>query len=61
MTLLAAFEVLLHRYSNQEDFAVGTYLAGRTRVELEDLIGFFVNTLVMRVRPVGRAHVPRRS
>ena len=48
MTLLAAFEVLLHRYTEQEDFGVGTYLAGRNRVELESLIGFFINTLVMR-------------
>ena len=48
MTLLAAFQVLLHRYSGQEDIAVGTPIAGRTRPELEGLIGFFVNTLVMR-------------
>ena len=48
MTLLAAFNVLLHRYTAQEDFAVGTYVAGRDRVELEPLIGFFINTLVMR-------------
>ncbi len=48
MTLLAAFEVLLYRYADQEKFAVGTYLAGRNRRELEDLIGFFINTLVMR-------------
>ena len=48
MTLLAAFQVLLHRYSGQEDFAVGSPIAGRTRPELEGLIGCFVNTLVMR-------------
>ncbi len=48
MTLLAAFQVLLHRYSGQEDFAVGSPIAGRTLPELEGLIGFFVNTLVMR-------------
>ncbi len=48
MTLLAAFQVLLHRYSGQDDFAVGSPNAGRTRAELEGLIGFFVNTLVLR-------------
>ncbi|HWE39205.1 MAG TPA: condensation domain-containing protein, partial [Isosphaeraceae bacterium] len=48
MTLLAAFQALLHRYSGQDDFAIGTPIAGRTRPEVEDLIGFFVNTLVLR-------------
>src|SRR5262249_50142541 len=48
MTLLAAFQVLLHRYSGQDDIAVGTPIAGRNRAELEGLIGFFVNTLVVR-------------
>jgi hypothetical protein len=48
MTLLAAFDVLLMRYSGQDDIAVGTPIAGRGRPELEGLIGFFVNTLVMR-------------
>jgi aspartate racemase len=48
MVLLGAFQVLLSRYSGQEDVAVGTPIAGRTRAETEGLIGFFVNTLVMR-------------
>jgi amino acid adenylation domain-containing protein len=48
MTLLAAFQIILSRYSGQDDIAVGTPIAGRTRPELEGLIGFFVNTLVMR-------------
>lgn len=48
MTLLAAFQVLLYRYSGQEEIAVGTPIAGRNRAETEDLIGFFVNTLVLR-------------
>ena len=48
MILLAAFQVLLHRYSGQDDIAVGTPVAGRTRAEIEGLIGFFVNTLVLR-------------
>ena len=48
MTLLAAFQVLLARYSGQDDVAVGTPIANRGRSELEGLIGFFVNTLVLR-------------
>src|SRR5262249_54053491 len=48
MTLLAAFKVLLYRYSGQQDIAVGTPIANRNRAEIESLIGFFVNTLVMR-------------
>jgi aspartate racemase len=48
MTLLAAFKVLLYRYTGQDDIAVGSPIAGRTQVETEGLIGFFVNTLVLR-------------
>jgi amino acid adenylation domain-containing protein len=48
MTLLAAFQVLLHRYSGQDNFAIGTPIAGRTRSEVEGLVGLFVNTLVLR-------------
>ncbi|MEW6736885.1 MAG: amino acid adenylation domain-containing protein, partial [Acidobacteriota bacterium] len=48
MMLLAAFNVLLARYSNQNDISIGTPIAGRSRAEIEPLIGFFVNTLVMR-------------
>jgi non-ribosomal peptide synthetase component F len=51
MLLTAAFAVLLHRYSGQSDFVVGTPIAGRTRAELEPLIGCFVNTLALRIRP----------
>ncbi|MEP7308952.1 MAG: amino acid adenylation domain-containing protein [Acidobacteriota bacterium] len=50
MTLLAAFQVLLFRYSRQGDLAVGCPIANRGRREVEPLIGFFVNTLVMRSR-----------
>ncbi|HEY9419885.1 MAG TPA: amino acid adenylation domain-containing protein, partial [Thermoanaerobaculia bacterium] len=49
MTLLAGFAGLLRRYTGQEDLAVGTPIAGRTRMETEPLIGLFVNTLVLRV------------
>ena len=48
MTLLAAFQVLLHRYTGQEDVVVGSPIANRRRPELEGLIGFFVNTLILR-------------
>jgi amino acid adenylation domain-containing protein len=48
MTLLAAFQALLSRYTEQNDIAIGTPIANRTRKETEGLIGFFVNTLVMR-------------
>jgi amino acid adenylation domain-containing protein len=48
MTLLAAFDVLLSRYSSQQDVLVGTPIAGRNRAELEPLIGLFINTLVLR-------------
>jgi hypothetical protein len=48
MLLLAAFQVLLMRYSGQEDVVVGTPVAARRHKEVEDLIGFFVNTLVLR-------------
>jgi amino acid adenylation domain-containing protein len=48
MTLLAAFKVLLSRYSEQEEIVVGTAIANRTRAEIEPLIGFFINTLALR-------------
>jgi amino acid adenylation domain-containing protein len=48
MTLLAAFQTLLCRYTGQKDIAVGTPIANRSRIEFEGLIGFFLNTLVLR-------------
>src|SRR4029077_16692947 len=54
MVLLAAFKVLLLRYTGQEDVVVGLPVANRTRPEFETLIGFFVNTLVLRTRLDGR-------
>ncbi|MCA2685356.1 MULTISPECIES: non-ribosomal peptide synthase/polyketide synthase [unclassified Microcystis] len=48
MTLLAAFDALLYRYTGSGDILVGTPIANRNRSEIEGLIGFFVNTLVMR-------------
>ena len=50
ITLLASFQILLARYSGQNDISVGTPIVGRRWVETEDLIGFFVNTLVLRTR-----------
>jgi amino acid adenylation domain-containing protein len=49
MTMLAAFTLLLSRYSGQRDVVVGTPSANRSRTELSELIGFFVNNLVLRV------------
>ena len=48
MTLLAAFQTLLHRYTGQNDIVVGSPIANRNRPEIEGMIGFFVNTLVFR-------------
>src|SRR6185436_11422280 len=50
MTLLAAYYVLLYRYTGVDDLIVGSPTAGRNRSETEGLIGFFVNTLVLRGR-----------
>ncbi len=48
MTLVAAFQTLLYRYTGQDDMVIGSVAAGRTQAELEALIGFFVNTPVLR-------------
>jgi amino acid adenylation domain-containing protein len=48
MTLLAAFQTLLHRYTGQNDIAVGSVIANRNLAEIEGLIGLFANTLVLR-------------
>ncbi|MGH7833539.1 MAG: condensation domain-containing protein, partial [Candidatus Binatia bacterium] len=48
MTLLAAFQTMLCRYTGQEDLALGSPIANRSRIEFEGLIGFFLNTLVLR-------------
>ena len=50
MTLLTAFGVLLERYTGQDDIVIGSPVANRQDVHVEDLIGFFVNALVLRVR-----------
>ena len=53
MTLVAAFQTLLYRYTGQEDIVVGSPIANRNRTEIEGLIGFFVNTLVLRTHVSG--------
>jgi amino acid adenylation domain-containing protein/non-ribosomal peptide synthase protein (TIGR01720 family)/FkbM family methyltransferase len=53
MTLLAVFKILLQRYSGQTEIVVGSPIANRNRLEVENLIGFFVNTLVLRTDLTG--------
>ena len=48
ITLLAAFQTLLFRYTNQEDILIGSPIAGRNRPEVKELIGLFINTIVIR-------------
>ncbi|GCF07282.1 non-ribosomal peptide synthase/polyketide synthase [Dictyobacter arantiisoli] len=48
MALLSVFQIVLQRYSQQDDIVLGTDVAGRTHAEMEDLIGFFINQLVLR-------------
>jgi len=54
MVLMAACQVLLMRYSGQEDFAVGTVIANRNRLETQQLIGFFLSTMVIRANLQGQ-------
>ncbi len=53
MTLLAAFQILLSRYTGQTDIVVGSPIANRTHAEIEGLIGFFVNVLALRTDLAG--------
>lgn len=53
MTLLAAYEVLLHRYTGEEDIVIGTPIAGRQMPETDGLIGLFINTLPIRTNLAG--------
>ncbi|WP_458131692.1 non-ribosomal peptide synthase/polyketide synthase [Pseudomonas sp. R3-41] len=57
MLLLGTFNVLLHRYTGQDDLRVGVPIANRNRREIEGLIGFFVNTQVLRVQLDGRTRL----
>ena len=58
MTLLAAFKLLLHRYSGQNEFCIGTPVANRNAVECEQLIGCFVNTVALRADLAGNPSFP---
>ncbi|MFG1645416.1 amino acid adenylation domain-containing protein [Amycolatopsis sp. NPDC049252] len=49
MVLLAAFDLILHRYTRQQDIAVGTPVANRNRYEAEDVLGFLLNSVVLRI------------
>ncbi|MBX4267620.1 amino acid adenylation domain-containing protein, partial [Clostridium estertheticum] len=53
MTLLSAYNILLSRYSGQEDIIVGSPIAGRPHADLQGIVGMFVNTLAMRNYPKG--------
>lgn len=53
MTLLAAFGATLHHHTQQADLLIGTPIANRRQVEVQDLIGFFINTLVLRLNLAG--------
>jgi hypothetical protein len=53
MTMLAAFAVLLYRLSGEEDVVIGSPIANRNNLELQNLIGFFTNTMALRVRVGG--------
>src|SRR5918912_1350131 len=53
MTLLAAFQTLLFRYTSQDDIPVGTSVANHNQVETERLVGLFTNTLVLRTNLSG--------
>ncbi|QKW05282.1 amino acid adenylation domain-containing protein [Streptomyces sp. NA04227] len=55
MTVLAAFKVLMYRYSRQEDVVVGVPVANRTRREVEPLIGLFTNVIALRTEVAGTA------
>lgn len=57
MVLLTALQLLLHRYTGQDDIVVGSPIAGRNRSEIEGLIGFFVNTLAFRADLTGNPTV----
>ena len=59
MLLLGAFQVLLHRYGDADEVAVGSPVANRRQPDTQKMIGLFVNTLVMRTDVSGDPELPR--
>jgi amino acid adenylation domain-containing protein len=59
MQMLAALNILMHRYTGQEDIVIGTGIMGRPHVDLQPIIGMFVNTLAMRNKPTAEKTVYR--
>jgi non-ribosomal peptide synthetase component F len=53
MVLMTALNILLHRYTSQEDIIIGTTIAGRDHADLENILGLFIETLVIRNYPKG--------
>jgi amino acid adenylation domain-containing protein len=53
MTVLATFQVLLHRYTNQDDFLIGTTTTGRSRPEFAGVVGYFTNPVAVRANLSG--------
>ncbi|WP_281944495.1 condensation domain-containing protein, partial [Paenibacillus tyrfis] len=53
MVLLAAYTIVLHKYTGQQDVVVGTPIAGRNHSDVQPLIGMFINTLAIRSYPAG--------
>nr|WP_160713002.1 non-ribosomal peptide synthetase [Chitinophaga solisilvae] len=58
MLMLAAYNILLSRYSGQEDIITGTPVAGRSHADVQELLGMFVNTLPMRTAPAAEKRFP---
>ena len=54
MVFMAAYNILLHKYSQSDDIVVGTVTAGRNHADLENIVGMFVNTLAIRCYPEGK-------
>jgi non-ribosomal peptide synthetase component F len=61
MTLLAAFQTLLYRYSNQEQFLVGSVTAGRSHAELAGLVGYFINPVALAGGLFRKPHLQRSA
>ena len=58
MVFMAAYNILLHKYSQSDDIVVGTVTAGRNHADLENIVGMFVNTLAIRCYPEGKKTTP---